>query len=87
MASRKWVIEPADITIAGSLPDLDATAHHQDLFLPGGQGLPGAKRHTFGVRLVVERDLLGNIRAEGAEAIGEALDAVLAGLGIGENPE
>ena len=80
-------LEPADVTVAGRLPDVDGKAHHQDLVVPGGQGLPGANRGTLGVGLVIERDLLGDIAAERTEAIGERLDAVVAGLGIGEDPE
>ena len=80
-------LEPADITVAGRLPDVDGKAHHQDLVAPGGQGLPGANRDALGIGLVVERDLLGEVAAERTEAIGEGLDAVAAGLGIGEHPE
>ena len=82
-----YSLESIDITVAGRLPDVDGKAHHQDLIAPGGYGLPKTHRGALGIRLVIERDLLGDIAAERAEAIGECFDAVVAGLGLGKDPE
>ena len=80
-------LEPADITARAASQMSTAKRIVRISWCQCGQRLPHAERDPLGVALIAERDRLLEVLPERTEAVGEGLDAVLAGLGIGEHPE